>query len=398
MTPRARRALLVALLLVLVALIAALLVTYGPIPPPPPSPTPVFTLSGRIVVSLPRAGERRAQSEGIANAVRVAVAGANGRVTAGDTTVSVEVDLVDSAGPDGAWSEAAELANIQRAANDPSVVAYIGPGTLDGAKLVAPVAAKANLLVVTPTLTHPALTRHGYDDALFAALHPGGATVFVRTIPSDEVAAKAMLRWAADRTLTPVSASGDDPWSKAFLAAASARSLVSEVSPRFIYLGGTPAERAGDRAAQERRARPGASLGGAESLLSDAFLQRAGAAAEGTVASFAGRPNEQYLGNAGTFFRTYREAYLTTPDPYAIFGYDAARLVLDALGRSRQGASVDRGKVRGAAFATKDLNGALGKWSVGPDGETTYATLQLYAVKALPGGRFAWVWDSEITP
>ena len=401
-----RRALLAALVLVLVALVVALAVTYAPPAPPSPTATPSTSpvarlLAARIVVSLPQGGARRAQTEGIANAVRLAVEDANGRVNTGDASVTLEVDILDSAGPDGAWSEAAERANADRATSDRSVIAYIGPGTLDAAKVVAPVAASAGLLVVTPTLTHPALTTRGYDDALFDALHPGGAPVFIRTIPSDETAARATLRWAADRSLTPVAADRDDPWSKAFADAAAARGLrPTSPSPAdaFVYLGGAPADEAGQRVRELRRQRANVVVGAAESVLSDAFLRSAGAAAEGAVATFAGRPLERYSGPSGAFARAYRGRFLIDPDPYAIFGYDAARLALDSLRRSRQGAIVDRSAVRDAAFATKELEGALGTWSVDARGESSYATLQLYAVKALPSAGFAWVWDSEITP
>ena len=401
-----RRVLLVALVLVLVALVVALVVTYAPLPPPSPTPTastsPVArVLSARIVVSLPHGGARRAQTEGIANAVRLAVEDTNGRVNTGDASVTLEVDILDSAGPDGAWSEVVERANADRAASDRSVIAYVGPGTLDAAKVVAPVAASAGLLVVTPTLTHPALTTRGYDDALFDALHPGGAAVFIRTIPSDEAAARATLRWAADRSLTPVAADRDDTWSMAFADAAAARGLrPTSPSPvdAFVYLGGAPADAAGQRARELKRQRANVVMGGAEGILSDAFLRAAGGAAEGAVATFAGRPLERYSGPSGVFARGYRDRFLIDPDPYAIFGYEAARLALDALRRSRQGAILDRGAVRDAAFATKDLEGALGTWSVDARGASSYATLQLYTVKALPSGSFAWVWDSEITP
>jgi branched-chain amino acid transport system substrate-binding protein len=116
------------------------------------------------------------------------------------------------------------------------------------------------------------------------------------------------------------------------------------------------------------------------------------------VATFAGRPLEIYVGAAGAFARGYRSAYLIDPDPYAIFGYDAARLVLDALGRSKQSFTLDRGTIREAALATKDLDAALGKWSMTPQGETTYDALQLYVVRALPNAKTAWTWDSEIRP
>jgi branched-chain amino acid transport system substrate-binding protein len=147
-----------------------------------------------------------------------------------------------------------------------------------------------------------------------------------------------------------------------------------------------------------RTERAGVSIAGGEAMLGDAFLQRVGEAGGGVLATFAGRPLERYSGSAGSFFRAYHDQFLITPDPYAIFGYEAGRLILDALRRSRHGALLDRGNVREAAFLTRDLEGAQGRWSVDARGDITYAALQLYVVKALPGGRLAWSWEGEIKP
>jgi branched-chain amino acid transport system substrate-binding protein len=407
---RARRAPIAVLLVALLVLIAVLagLVATSAFPPPSPSVSPgiAHVLAARIVVSVPRSGPRRAQSDGIAEAVRLAVAEMNSRVTSGDVSLILTVEVLDSS-VDGAWNAAAERTNLDRAVNDPSVVAYVGPSTIEGAKLVAPVALSEDLLVVTPTLSHPALTRRGYDDALYDALHPRGANAFVRTIPSDDAALRAMLRWATDRGLAPVFAQSDgtaygDALRDGFdrLARAKGVETVDSRDPRakFGYFGGASAELLGERVARMRAERPGLSLAGGEAMLGEAFIQRVGEAGGGVVATFAGRPLEQYFGNAGSFFRAYRDHFLITPDPYAIFGYEAGRLILDALRRSRQGARLDRASVRDAAFQTRDLEGALGRWSVDAAGDITYATLQLYVVKALPGGRFAWSWDGEIRP
>ncbi|OLC57629.1 MAG: hypothetical protein AUH85_02890 [Chloroflexi bacterium 13_1_40CM_4_68_4] len=376
---------------------AAVSVATFAVPPPSTAPAtaqPTRAFSARIMVSLPRSGPRRTQSEGIIDAVRLAVDEVSAHVNAGAVTYFIEVDVRNSAAEQGDWSPDLERANAQAAAADHSVVAYIGPATIAAARIVAPIAAGAGLAVITPTITHPGLTQPGWDDALYDAVHPGGANVFVRTIPSDAVAARAMARWAIDRTLSPA-ATGDDTWSKAF---AQAIATAPQTGTPFFYLGGLSAEVAADRT-RSLRDRPAAvEIGGAESILSDAFIQRAGDAARGVVAAFAGRPAEQYSGSAAVFLRSFLNTYVIAPDPYAIFGYDAARLVLDALSRSEQSFTLDRAKVRDAAFATKDLDGALGTWSVDPNGDSTYAKEQLYVVRALPDGKLAWLWDAEIGP
>ena len=326
--------------------------------------------------------------------MRLAIDDASGRVNAGGATYFVDIEVLDSAGTDGDWSAATERANAERAAQDPSVIAYVGPGTLEGVRIVAPIAARSGFLVVTPTLTHPALTTKGFDDSLYDAVHPGGATVLLRTIPSDAIAGRAMAKWAISRKLSP-SVAAEDTWSKAFAAAIAG---APSGGSAFYYLGGMPATEAVARVRALRGPNASAGVGGAESLLSQAFLDGAAGEAIGVVATFAGRPLETYVGAAGAFARGYRDAYFIDADPYAIFGYDAGRLVLDALERSRQSLTLDRAKVREAAFATKDLDAALGRWSVTREGDTTYDAVQLYVVKALPNGTTAWTWDSEIRP
>ena len=396
MTARTTRALVIVVgaLVVIAAAAAVVQLARPPFAAPSPSAPQARAFSARIVVSVPRAGARRAQSEGVIDAVRLAVSEVSAHVNAGAVTYLVEVDVRNSATDAGEWSAELERANSEAAAADASVVAYIGPSTVDAARVVAPIAAKAGLAVVTPTITNPALTQRGFDDRLYDAVHPGGATVLVRTIPSDAVAGRAMAKWAIDRKLSPTAAI-EDAWSKAFAQAVTA---APAGGTPFVYLGGMPAEAAAERT-RALRDRPGeVEIGGAESILSDAFVERAGPAAAGVVATFPGRPAEQYEGAAALFERAYLNAYAIAPDPYAIFGYDAARLVLDALARSQQTFTLDRAKVREAIFATKDLSGALGTWSVEANGDSTYATEQLYVVRSLPNGQLAWLWDSEIRP
>jgi branched-chain amino acid transport system substrate-binding protein len=388
-------AIVLAALLVIGASAVVLNFAKPPISAPSNTPQPTRAFTARVMVSVPRSGVRRAQSEGIIDAVRLAVSEVTAHVNAGAVTYVVEIDVRSSATDGGEWSADLERDNARAAVADSSVVAYIGPATLDAARIVAPIVANAGLVVVTPTITNPALTQRGWDDALYEAVHPGGTNVFVRTIPTDAVAGRAMAKWAIDRKLSPAAAITDDTWSKAFSAAAAAAPTGGTT---FFYLGGLSAETAADRAKALRDRPGGVEIGGAEGILSDAFLERAGPAAAGVVATFAGRPFEQYQGTASLFARAYQTEYAVAPDPYAIFGYDAARLVLDALARSQQSFALDRAKVRDAAFATKDLNAALGPWSVDANGDSTYATEQLYVVRALPDGKLAWLWDSEIRP
>jgi branched-chain amino acid transport system substrate-binding protein len=66
------------------------------------------------------------------------------------------------------------------------------------------------------------------------------------------------------------------------------------------------------------------------------------------------------------------------PDPHAIYGYEAMRLVLDAIGRA---GSSDRRAVVRALFETKDRHSPLGTYSIDEHGDTTLGVIGLYAIE-----------------
>ncbi len=381
MAVAARRILLVLSLLIASAVIGAA-IYFAPPATPLRTPTPVAAGQLKLVVSVPHAGARRAQSDAIANAARLAVEQRNGRVTTDGVEYDVTVEVVDSAGGDGAWSEERERANFESAAADPRAIAYLGPSTAAGVRALAPLAERAGLVVITPVVTTPGIAKRG---------------VVARVIPADDAQDAALLAWLKETGRVPVSAQTDAEGGALFVEVARTRGIevvaASDPRVRFVYVAATSAAAAGERVAAVRRERPGATLGGSELLLAQAFLDAAKAAADGTVATFVGRPQDRYVGAAGEFFRAYRDRFSGPPDPYAIFGYDAARLALDAV---RRGGG-DRKKVRDAVFATTELRGALGTWGLDGAGETTYATTQLYLARALPDGSVGWTWEREIT-
>jgi branched-chain amino acid transport system substrate-binding protein len=75
------------------------------------------------------------------------------------------------------------------------------------------------------------------------------------------------------------------------------------------------------------------------------------------------------------FTKTYGDPH---PNPYAIYGYEAMRLALDAIQRSGTGVSADVVK---ALFATKDRQSVLGKYSIDKNGDTTLTDYGVYSIK-----------------
>jgi branched-chain amino acid transport system substrate-binding protein len=66
------------------------------------------------------------------------------------------------------------------------------------------------------------------------------------------------------------------------------------------------------------------------------------------------------------------------PDPYAIYGYEAMRLVLDAIERA---GSTKKEDVLKALFATKDRQSVLGTYSIDENGDTTLTDYGVYSIE-----------------
>jgi branched-chain amino acid transport system substrate-binding protein len=64
------------------------------------------------------------------------------------------------------------------------------------------------------------------------------------------------------------------------------------------------------------------------------------------------------------FIRKYKDNYNETPDGLAALGYDAARILADAIGRSSSLAGAD---IAAELSKTKDFDGVTGKISIDED-------------------------------
>jgi branched-chain amino acid transport system substrate-binding protein len=88
---------------------------------------------------------------------------------------------------------------------------------------------------------------------------------------------------------------------------------------------------------------------------------------------------ESYPGGK-QFIEAYKGKYGNeTPDPYAIYGYEAAKLFIDTIkGLGDKG--TDKAAVLEALFATKDRDSALGTYSFDQNGDTTLTDYGIYKV------------------
>ena len=83
-------------------------------------------------------------------------------------------------------------------------------------------------------------------------------------------------------------------------------------------------------------------------------------------------------GKAGAKFYKEYEAKSGHAEPFAIYGYEAAQLMLDVLGRADD--PTDRQSVVDAMFDTKDHDSILGTYSIDENGDTTLTDYGVFKI------------------
>jgi branched-chain amino acid transport system substrate-binding protein len=131
---------------------------------------------------------------------------------------------------------------------------------------------------------------------------------------------------------------------------------------------------------------------GGDRLLDPDFLSTAGTAAEGSFAlcACANVSTSTELA-ARRFIQDYQSEHGVAPGAYAVEGWDAARVILRAVGE----AGISRDRVLRSLDALTVIEGLGGTRRVGVDGEPLEprALLRLYRVE---GGRWVRAWWDEI--
>jgi branched-chain amino acid transport system substrate-binding protein len=321
------------------------------------------------------------------------------------------VSLNDASPRAANWLPELVARNARRAAQDGGAVAYIGEFNSGATAISMPILNEAGLLQVSPSNTAVGLTRDGpmSEPGEPDKYRPTGEPNFGRVIPNDRVqaaAAAVMLRDAGARRVLfihdgEVYGRGLSRLVRQFarrrgLAIAGSRALshmrdnsraLAALARRrradAVFFGGVgygeavPLWRA---LARVRRLK----LFGGDGIAFPEFLRKAGRAA-------ARRTRMTALPMAPDAYPAAGQEVLAAlgagADPFALYGYEAMSVILDALPRGggrREG-------VRAAFFATRDRDSVLGRYSIDANGD---ASLTRYGVYR--GGRGRLVWDHAV--
>ena len=379
----------------------------------------------KIVSSLPMTGASLTQTQTIVNAMQLRLEQAGGKACGGKYTVTYEA-WDDASAALGKWDPAVETENANKAAADPSIVAYLGTFNSGAAKLSIPILNAAGpLVMISPANTYPGLTHAatGLTEANEPDVYyPSGTRNYARVAATDDfqgpVAVNFMIsqgvktlyilddqevygKGVADSVnqaaqkagITVIAQEGYDP------KAADYKALMTKIStsndgaaPDAIYLGAIVDNNAA-QILKDKVAIMGdnetVKFVGPDGIFTAALIEGAGAdVAEGVFATTPGLALKD-LGDAGKkFYADYATKFGETKEPYAIMGYDAMGAALKAIEDvcAAGGNPTDRAAITAAVFAIKDYEGALGTWSFDANGDIT---LPYFVVGQVTDGAYA---------
>lgn len=390
------------------ATLAALAIGIGGHPAPSPAQDAGVI---KIVSSLPRTGSAKAQTDTIVNGIQMAFEEAGWK--AGSWKIVYE-DLDDATAAEGKWTSEKEAANAEKALKDPDVMIYIGTYNSGAAKVSMPKLNAAGMLMISPANTWPGLTKPGKGDKGEPDIYrPSGKINYTRVVPADDIQGVVGAEWARKMGVKKVFIIDDrEVYGKGIAdlfkaqceqigiqvlghegidaGAQEFKGLMTGVkakSPDLVYFGGTTQTKAGQVAKDMIAVGLDAKFMVPDGCFEDAFIKAAGAENLNgrCFITFGGLPPEKLAGKGEVFVANYKKKYGTMPEGYAVYGYEAAQVALEAV---RKAGKKDRDAIRLAALGIRGFDGALGRWSFDKNGDTTLRTMSGNTVK---DGKFEFV-------
>ena len=352
----------------------------------------------KIVSSLPRTGSARGQTDTMVNGIKMALEEADYKV--GPFTIRYE-DMDDATAIAGQATSDQESANARKAANDPNVVAYIGPYNSGVAKMSMPILNEVGLLMVSPATTAVGLTKPGLGEPGEPKIYrPTGKVNYFRVVPADDLQGNLAADWARDMGMKKVYILDDktlygqglatifDKRSKELGMTVVGRDSIDATSQEFrskvddikskqpdlVYFGGTTQTKGGQICKELFEGGFTGKMMAPDGCMEEAFISAAGPenANDKVYVTFGGVLPKDQVGKGKEFVDKYIKKYGRSPESYAIYAYEAAKVVLDSIQRAGK---KDRAAIVEACSQIKDFPGALGTWSFDQNGDTTLKTL-----------------------
>ena len=372
-----------------------------------------------IYSSLPLQGTSKGQSEAVINGEKLALKEAGGKV--GKYTIKY-VSLDDSTAQNpGTADEGQTAQNARKAVQDESTIFYLGEFNSGGTKVSLPILNKANIPQISPSNTYVGLTTDdpGSEPGEPDKYYPAQKRTYARIVPTDTIQGAALATIMKEDGCTSVNIFNDKTTYGAGLAknveqsakdegltvkgndgtdknAPNYRSLAAKITADCFVGSGVTGENYVQVFKDVAAACPDCKLYGPDGVAEAAFTDPkqggipadVGARTKVTVATLS--PSEfekQGISAAVKFFDDFKAEYGGgQPEPYAIYGYEAMSLMLDAMKRAGDKCN-DRAAIIDQVFKTKDKKSVLGTYSVDKDGDVTTKQFGRFFVK---GGKLVY--------
>jgi branched-chain amino acid transport system substrate-binding protein len=372
-----------------------------------------------VYSSLPLQGASRPQTTAMVDGIKLALDQAGGK--AGDVTIKY-TSLDDSTAQAGTWTPEATQANARRVAGDDAAVAYIGEFNSGASAVSIPILNEVPIAQISPANTAVGLTSDepGADTEAGEPdiYYPTGDRHYLRIVPKDTIQGAALatvmkkdgctttyilndkevygaglarnIEAAAEAQGLEVAGNeGIDPKAANFRSQAS---TIADAGADCFVFSGITANGAVQLYKDVSAAVPDAQLYGPDGVAESGFADPkeggipADVAAK-TKVTVATLSPDQYPEEGQKFFSDFESEYgEPNPDPYAIYGYEAMKLVIDTCTELGADCS-DRAAMIEGLFNTKGRESVLGTYDIDENGDTT---LTDYGVYSIDGGELSF--------
>ncbi len=367
-----------------------------------------------IYSSLPLQGDSRPQSEDVVNGMKLALEQKGGKAD-GHTIKYVSLD--DATASTGKWEPGQVSANARKAVGDENAIAYLGEFNSGASAVSIPIVNEAGILQVSPSNTYVGLTRaEGAEKGEPDKYYPSGERTFGRVVPADHIQAAAQVSYMKEQGCSNVYILNDKEVYGKGLAdqvekiageqglevlgndgidtkAANFRALASKVggaNASCFFFGGITQNKGVQVFKDVAAAASGIKMFGPDGVAESPFTEKLGNIEKQVFITNPTLDPKFYPPAAQEFFEEFESKYGKKPEPYAIYGYEAMSVILEAIeaaGDSVNASPEGRKAVVDAFFQTKGRESVLGTYDIDENGDTTLSDYGGYLAK---GGKLVF--------
>jgi branched-chain amino acid transport system substrate-binding protein len=365
-----------------------------------------------IYSSLPLQGANRPNSVSVNQGAQLALAAVGGKI--GKYTITFK-PLDDSTAQAGSWDPGQTTSDAHTAVNDSSTIGYLGEFNSGASAISIPILNLAGVPQISPSNTAVGLTSNaaGATPGEPQKYYPTGKRTYARVVPKDSIQGAAQVALqksegckkvyvlddqqvygqglannfklaAPAQGLTVAGVQGYDP------KAANYRSLAQSVAAtgaNCVFISAIVDDNAVQLTKDIAAALPNAKIFGPDGVEVITYFDPTKGGIPTSLdprvfMTVATLPPADYPPAGQAFFKTYQAKY-GTPQAYAIYGYEAMALMLDAIKRATNNGTktASRSAVLAAIYATKNRRSVLGTYSIDANGDTTLTRIGAYGIK-----------------